>query len=312
MNPELLKLCLEKGILLDKETLKIIENLPDEFLKEFIDKISRNFSERFITKSFFSKNFEKVREIFLDKTTIIEKISLNFGISLEAKKEIQIKKEEPQIFADVKILSQNYFPDRRIEIGDFARYYRNRFNEMRKILQERKELDNLVSINRINGNRQSVSIIASVYKKRITKNKNLILEVEDLTGRTNLLVNMNNQEAFEKAKEILLDDVIGFKCSGTREMLFVNDIIFPDAHLAEKRRISEDIGIAFTSDIHVGSQMFLENNFLKFIDWLNGEVGDDEQKGEAKKIKYLFNVLKNKNGCLLVKNVMRLMAILLI
>jgi DNA polymerase II small subunit len=42
--------------------------------------------------------------------------------------------------------------------------------------------------------------------------------------------------------------------------------------------------------------MFLEKNFLKFISWLNGELGDEKQKLEAKKVKYLFLTGDNIDG----------------
>ena len=39
---------------------------------------------------------------------------------------------------------------------------------------------------------------------------------------------------------------------------------------------------------YVGSKMFLENQFLDFIKWINGETGSSEQKEMAKSVKYLF------------------------
>ena len=34
--------------------------------------------------------------------------------------------------------------------------------------------------------------------------------------------------------------------------------------------------------------MFLKDEFLKFVNWLNGDIGTEEQKSDAMKIKYLF------------------------
>lgn len=50
------------------------------------------------------------------------------------------------------------------------------------------------------------------------------------------------------------------------------------------------MNIAFTSDIHIGSKMFLEKELDKFISWLNLEYGDSKQKEIASKVKYLFIV----------------------
>ena len=71
-------------------------------------------------------------------------------------------------------------------------------------------------------------------------------------------------------------------------MVFANDIIFPDIRLNEKKKSNKEELIAFTSDVHVGSDKFLEKSFLKFINWLNGKEGNNQQREEALKVKYLF------------------------
>jgi DNA polymerase II small subunit len=68
-------------------------------------------------------------------------------------------------------------------------------------------------------------------------------------------------------------------------MLFVNDVVYPDAAIHEKKKADKEIYALFTSDLHVGSNRFLQDNFEKFIDWLNGKLN---YKQEVGKIKYLF------------------------
>ena len=112
-------------------------------------------------------------------------------------------------------------------------------------MQERPELKNLVSINKIFGNRQGISIIGMVIDKRVTKNKNIILEVEDITGRIKVLINYNKKELYEKAEEICLDSVLGFMGSGNNEILFANEIVFPDLALAGRKNSPADEYAAF-------------------------------------------------------------------
>jgi DNA polymerase II small subunit len=121
----------------------------------------------------------------------------------------------------------------------------------------------------------------------MTKNGNIIFEIEDLTGKAKLLVNKTKEELYKKAEDVALDSVIGFKCSGTREILFVNDIIFPDTMLTERKKSSVEEYAAFMGDIHFGSKNFMKENFLKFIDYINGKVPNTP---EVNKIKYLFIV----------------------
>ena len=190
-------------------------------------------------------------------------------------------------FGNVKIVSQNFPQGKKLEVKDFVNYFRNRLSNMKNVLQEHQELNNLVSINKISGNRQGISIIGLVSDKRVTKNKNIIFDVEDLTGKIKVLVNEGKKELFEKASEISLDSVIGFNCSGSREIVFVNDVIFPESILPERKKSLIEEYALFIGDLHFGSKRFLEEGFLKFIDYLNGNV---ENTPEVGKIKYLFVV----------------------
>ena len=135
-----------------------------------------------------------------------------------------------------------------------------------------------------------------VISKRVRKNKNLLVEVEDLTGKSVVLINRENKNLFARANDLLLDDVAVFRVSGSSEMLFVNDIVYPDASLKKERYSDFDEYVAFGGDFHAGSKMFLEKNLLKFVDWLNGDVGDARQKAIARKVKYLFLTGDNIDG----------------
>lgn len=316
MNPqELLKFCLEKGILLDAEVLSLFSEITDsESAKLIISKIKDSTQERVITKSIFDKNREQVSEFFLnlprESQKNLEKLKIKLGLSIEISrqkveplvasfltnqsKEIQkeeiknetfiIQKEE---ISTVKIASIDSFPTRKLEVADFVTYFRNRFSEMRDILQSHAQLDNLVSINKISGNNKKISLIGMVSDKKITKNKNLLLEIEDLTGKIKIMVSKNKSDVYEKAEEATLDSVLGFKCSGNKEIVFVEDIIFPDSTLPERKKSPAEECALFVGDLHIGSKLFLEKNFLKFIDYLNGKIPNTP---ESEKIKYLFVV----------------------
>ncbi|MBU4501282.1 MAG: metallophosphoesterase, partial [Nanoarchaeota archaeon] len=153
------------------------------------------------------------------------------------------------------------------------------------------ELNNPISINKLsNKNRgESISLIGLIVDKRETKNKNIILTIEDLTGTTKALINNNNEEAFNLARNLVVDEVVGLSGSYGNKILFANNLVFPDIPLHKELKKSKDDNYAiFISDIHIGSKMFLHDDFQKFIDWVNGKDGTGEQKEIAKKIKYLF------------------------
>lgn len=286
---EIVKYCLEKGILLDKDILNMFSEAFDiETSKIVIESIQRQIQKRIITKKIFDENPVEMDRILLnlpeEKKKRVEKLKIQLGLSINISKEISTEIEQKQEtldeFADVKVLSSNITFNKKIEVSDFVKHFRGRFLEMRKILQEHAELNNLVSINKLSENR-NMSIIGIISDKRITKNKNILLEVEDLTGKTIALVNQNKPELYKKAEELSLDCIVGLKCSGNREILFVNDIIFPEANLFERKKSPIEEYALFTGDLHVGGKNFMEENFIKFINYLNES---------NEKIKYLFLV----------------------
>lgn len=294
-NQEILKFCLENGFIIDKELFESLSQIDVSIAKRIIEKIRQASSERLISKTILFNKRQEISNIVTsfdnENKKIVEKLFINLGLNIEIKKEKILEEEQivkeggEQGHASFRIVTSYDVPTKKFKVNDFVRHFRNRFCEMKKILQERAELQNLVSINKINGNKQNFSIIGAVLSKRITKNKNILLEMEDLTGRISVLANHEKKEVYEKAKEILLDDIIAIKGSGNSEIVFVNDIFYPDIYLSERKKSEKEEYALFTSDLHVGSTRFLENNFLKFIEWLNGNLNTKEI---STKVKYLF------------------------
>ena len=311
MSENILKVFIEKGFLLDKETLDFLNEFGDDKLaSEIVNKIAVVSKKKIITKNLVNENLEKIRPILFEldseKKKLVDKYFVNLNISLEIKKETSLenKKENKEPILNelikgnknfIKVLSSPAIIAQKIEVSDFIKHFRNRYNLMKKILQEKSELNNLISIDKLTGNRD-FSIIGIITNKQTTKNKNIILEVEDLTGKAKLLITKNKDDVYQKSKEILLDDIIGFKCSGSKDFLYVSDFFYPDCYLKDKKRTKEDAYVLFISDIHVGSKNFLEKNFNKFTDWLNGQNADEKQKEELLKIRYLFVVGDSIDG----------------
>ena len=289
MGKNIAQICLEKGILLDKELFDVIDGIDDQdSVIQIIDRISGLFKEKIVTKTLFIKNIEQLQSVYSDdQKKVLNHILVHLGITIDIKHEIPAPKEEKRILEGIKVLSSTTLPAKKLEVDNFVKYFRSRFQEIRGFLQTRNELQNLISINKISNNK-TCSLIGIVMSKRITKNKNLLIEVEDLTGRITLLVNRNREEVYALAKDIMLDDIIGVRGNGNGDLFFANDIVYPDAFLPEKHLFDKDEYVAFTSDVHIGSKMFLKQQFLKFIDWLNGKVGDEVQQEIARRVKWLF------------------------
>lgn len=309
MNPkEILKFCIDKGLLIDGEALKLLSETNDgESVKLIIERLKDSTQKRIITKQFFEQNREKINEFFLDlpkeKQKKLEKLKINLGLQIEISKEvateiISTKKEEIQLGQkpteeseiNVKVLSEIPSFKKKIVVEDFVTIFRDRFEEMKTLLQEHQELENPISINKLSQRKERASLIGMVLDKRVTKNKNLLLEIEDLTGRTRVLINQNKPELYEIAEDITPDSVVGFTGFGDREIFFASNIVFPDAVILEKKKSPVEECALFIGDLHYGSKLFMEKNFLKFIDYLNGKVSTPKEEKEVKKIKYLFLV----------------------
>ena len=297
MVSEILKLCMGKGFLLDKEILNLLGSLTDEGVRKIIEIFGKlEIEERVINKRLLEKYFDKLEGFLVTEQPNDEIVGFFEGIGyIKNNKLNEDVKEVIEESGNIKLISAPAFTQKKIEVKDFVKHFRSRYEVLKGIL-EMKDFENLTSIRKIGMNRGSYTIIAMVFGKRMTKNKNLFLEVEDLTGNSIVLVNQNKKGVFEKSKDLLRDDIVAFNVSGTSEMLFANDVIFPEAGLVEKRYSEFDEYVAFSGDFHAGSTMFLEKNLLKFVKWLNGNLGDKVQRALAKKVRYLFLTGDNIDG----------------
>jgi DNA polymerase II small subunit len=174
---------------------------------------------------------------------------------------------------------------------DFVSLFRDRYNGIRKILcAQRREISKFIPISRIKKTMPDVQLIGIVKNVKTTKNGHRLIEIEDDTGNATLMALKANTEAFQLANEVLLDEVIGVvgKISKNGDLIIIQNIIFPDIKMQhEKKRIEEPLCVAFLSDIHMGSKMFMETEWNGFLRWVNGDLGNSRQRDVASKLKYL-------------------------
>ncbi len=297
MDKKILDVIREKGLLLEKDIYDLINGFNDSnSAKTFLEQLERISGEKMITKKVLTKNVGYVKEFVGqlpgEDKNFVERVFIKLGMSLEVRSEkaVTIDKTKETHNTNYKIFYADTAPDKKIEVKDFVGHFRSRFQQLQRILMQRPELQkNLLSINKVSSERASISLIGIVKEKRITKNKNMIISLEDLTGEIKALVKFGS-DVFVKADELQLDDVIGVKASGNRDIVFVHDIFYPDAFLFEKTKFEGEVNVAFFSDAHCGSDRHLGKSLNKFIDWLGSE---DEV---AKKIKYIFLVGDTVDG----------------
>ncbi len=179
----------------------------------------------------------------------------------------------------------------KYKIQDFSNIFVSRYRYMESILRNRQELHGTLTINRVLGKKEkeTVSIIGLVEEIGQTKTGHLMITLEDLTGKIKVLISKNNKELFESAKDLVFDEVIGISGTSGDKIVFANKIIWPDIPETNELKKSEEEHYAiFLSDIHVGSNVFLQEEFEKFLRWINSQVGNEKQKELAKKVKYIL------------------------
>jgi len=197
------------------------------------------------------------------------------------------------------IYSYDNEPKKR-EARDFVEYYCLRYRAINKLLKQRQELQNTISINRIRNKRtrEQVCVIGIVSDKHVTKNGNCLLTLEDETGSIRVIINKNKPDLFSKSKDIVLDEVVGVVGVCGDNIIFVNNVLFPDIPFTGETKKSNDEAFAlFLSDLHVGSKYFLKEDFQRFLRWINQDLGSDVQRHIASKVKYIFMLGDLVDGC---------------
>ena len=298
-SKEISNFCIERGILVDNEVLTLFKQTGDlESVKMLLEKIIEHTQQKVITKRVFSENKKEVASVFsnlpAEKKGAFQELKIKLGLTIEIEKTIKEKpKEQPETdvknegVGNVKILSQSLHSNKKLSVTDFVNHFKNRYSDVRDILKNNPKLSNPISINKISRNNQKISIVGIVYNKRVTKNGNIVLEVEDLTGKITVLINQNKEDVYKDAEDISFDSIIGINGFGNREIFFANEIVFPELLNQERKKSPVEEHVLFISDVHVGSKRFMEKNFLKFVDYLNGNIPNTP---DFDKVKYLFVV----------------------
>lgn len=172
------------------------------------------------------------------------------------------------------------------EIGNLINYFKNRYSKLSKILSKRPELKAYQKISDLEEKATDLSLIVMVKEIRSTKNGHKIIVFDDDTGEISVLFHKDNHELFRESEKLVKDEVVGILAERKGDLAIANQIIQPGVPRIAKK--SMNFSAVFTSDIHIGSLTFLEDAFIRFTKWLNGDYGTEEQKSIGEDVKYLI------------------------
>jgi len=260
---------MENDVLISSDLISILEN--NNFVEDIFSLIKQQVE--------FSTILKKL-EYYQQSLTQSTEQNLP-----QSKSKERLERSKIEIVQDYDLVSQ------KREVSHFVSYFASRYKQLQQILRKRDQLSTVLSIARLKAkkDREQVCIIGLIRKKEKTKNDNIILTVEDPTGDIKVLINKSNRELLSLGEDLVNDEVIGIIGMNGDNILFSNQIIQPDIPLDKefKKNDKEEYTI-FLSDIHVGSNYFLKDEFKKFISWIRQETGTEKQKEIASKVKHIF------------------------
>jgi DNA polymerase II small subunit len=303
----IIKNLMEYPLVLTIEEIKKIEQLNQskDQKKLSLSEMNRKDAQTKMMSTIYNGNiseeiFEENNEAYDDKGTKEEmKINAEENEEERIPKAIEIKKIEGwKPFAKeydseigiIKDITGNSTSGRNA--NDFAKLFVNRYKIIRKILQsQRREMANIIPINRIKKSMiKEIQLIGIVKDVRTTSNGHKLIEIEDETGVAVLLVLKDNHDLMQTANEVVFDEIIGIRgtVSKNGDLIILKSVVFPDISMQHNKNKSDvPLCTAFLSDIHLGSKMFLQDEWQTFLKWVNGNIGNSRQRDVASKLKYI-------------------------
>ncbi len=188
---------------------------------------------------------------------------------------------EVALETSVEVVTEIEEEKEKRDVNDFVDFYNDRYEKIKSLLLRRRDIQNAVSISRLEDmqERDDASVVGIVQDKYRTSSGKFIVYLEDPTGITKVLVEGDQGE------RIVQDEVIGVTGSLGDDIIFADQVVWPDVPLpGDVPSTSEEVYAAFISDIHFGSIDTLNDRLDEFVNWL------DSGNSYAQKIRYLFVV----------------------
>lgn len=280
---ELISKIVAKGFLVSPDLSHVLKSSDTENFLEFLGKVEHR--PLFVNKELYEKYLKTVNNPKTESTQTEENEEFTEPAQVTV---IRPAERREPIDSKVKI-KKNYLPiNKKIDINDWVTYYFDRYNKLRDILQNREELKSTIAVGRAQKleNRQNTALIGIVRSIQKTMSGIYFMELEDPTGI--IKVCFKSPELIKKAEEIVFDEIIGIVGAKSGEVIYAENVIFPEVPERPIKKAENEVYSAFISDIHVGSNMFLPKEFSQFIEWIKGDIGSDKQREIANKTKYLF------------------------
>jgi DNA polymerase II small subunit len=279
---------IEAGYQLDKDAFEFLNMISEkEDPIKFIEKAVKKFRDLSQQPLFISRNF---LENLKNECNIDENEKSFFNVKFSNTKS-RFRPYAKDVGDEIKVLMD---PTKKIcttgSIREYLEYFQDRFERLKKILKKRIDVKNAITIlSALNLPVKTKINIIGMITEKIESNKRVFIKIEDLEATASVLVSKNlGKDVVEKARSLLLDQVICVKgIKGNNDLIIAQDFILPEVPLKNIRKAPIPVSAALISDLHIGSNKFMTEEFNRFLLWLRGKYGNDKSRQIAGQIKYL-------------------------
>ena len=166
----------------------------------------------------------------------------------------------------------------------FGKLFHDRYRRLFSIVQERLDTKNSATVAATKNLAPGKKVmVAGLLADRSSRRGSIELRVDDPTGALKAVC--RDALAEKAAMEAPLDSMVVVEVARSKSgSLFVDSVVLPDVPGHRVVSTSHRVYAVLLSDLHIGSRMFLADDFSRFLRWLNGNLGDGDVVG---RIKYL-------------------------
>lgn len=125
------------------------------------------------------------------------------------------------------------------------------------------------------------ALVCGLVSERALDGESVRVVIEDMTGQ--MEVSAFDEKVREAAAALLLDQFVVVRTArGRGRARIAKEIILPDIPDRKQAKSETEAYAVFVSDLHVGSKLFMEDEFREFASWLGSE------DGTARKVRFLM------------------------
>ena len=166
----------------------------------------------------------------------------------------------------------------------FGRLFLDRYQRLFSIVRERLDTKNSTTVSATkNLPPGKKTKVAGLLADRSSRRGVVELRVDDPTGTLKIVCQGGLVE--KAALEAPLDSMVVVEVSKSKSgQMFADSVVLPDVPGRKAVSSSHRVYAVLLSDLHIGSRMFLADDFARFLHWLNGGFGDTDL---VSRVKYL-------------------------